>query len=113
MSRYFKGLVTAACVLVLATGSQAQDKKDSKQDPEQQADVRTLMTAVDDLMGGKTAEGTLPLKWQQEHFIKALAGRTYVPFTLTIDPAAFTATTPVALYLRVAKRGQTAAAPTA
>src|SRR5207249_2340121 len=36
--------------------------------------------------------------------------KTYVPFTLTIDPPAFTTSTPIGIYIRVAKHGETAPA---
>ena len=64
------------------------------------------MVAVDALMAGNAGDSTLPLKWEQHHFIKAQGSKTYVPFTLTIDPPAFTASTTVGIYIRVAKHGE-------
>ncbi len=85
-----------------------QDKKD-KPTPAQQAEISALMAAVDDADGGQAGTSTLPLEWAHSHFIKAQGDKTYVPFTLTIDPPAFTASTPVGVYiLRVAKHGDTA-----
>jgi hypothetical protein len=113
MSTYARGLVILSLLLLSASASwtsQDKDKKD-KQDPAQQAEIRALITSVDDVMAGKPGANTLPLKWEQEHFIKAQANKTYIPFTLAIDPPAFTTTTPVGVYLRVVKKGQ--APPTA
>ena len=56
----------------------AQTKK-SATDPAQQAEIAALVTAVDDLMGGKSVAPSLPVKWEQEHFLKAEAGKTYMP----------------------------------
>ncbi len=118
MSTFARGLVVLAlCFLSAAIpeASQEKDKNDKqdkqdKQDPAQQAEIRALISSVDDAMAGKPAASTLTLKWEQEHFIKAQANRTYIPFTLAIDPPAFTTTTPVGVYLRVAKKGQAPAA---
>jgi len=115
MSTFARGLAVLALFCLSAAipqASQDKDKKDKqdKQDPGQQAEIRALITSVDEAMAGKPAANTLTLKWEQEHFIKAQANRTYIPFTLAIDPPAFTTTTPVGVYLRVAKKGQPPAA---
>jgi hypothetical protein len=107
MSTIFRRFAVAMVSLAAMAGvSGAQDKKD-RPDQAQQADVRAMVVAVDDLVSGKPAASSLPLKWSQVHFIKAQGDKTYVPFTLDVDPAAFTAPTPVALYLRVAEHGDT------
>jgi hypothetical protein len=49
------------------------------------------------------------VRWEQNHFIKALADKTYVPFTLAIEPGALTARG-VAVYLRVVAKGSPAVA---
>ena len=49
------------------------------------------------------------MRWEQNHFIKALADKTYVPFTLAIEPGALT-TRGVAVYLRVVAKGSPAVA---
>jgi hypothetical protein len=109
LSRPF--LIIAALLLVGVVAIEAQDKnKKDKPDAAQQADVKAMMAAVDALMAGNPGDGTLPLKWEQHHFIKALGSKTYVPFTLSIDPPAFTTSTPVGIYIRVAKHGETAPA---
>lgn len=112
MSMFARGLA-GWLVLALAAGSaaaQGQDPKQESADPAQQADIRTLVTAVDEVAAGKPAPDELPVTWAQHHFIKSQGDRTYVPFTITVDPAAFTTPTPVGLYLRVAKRDGAATA---
>jgi hypothetical protein len=115
MSRLSRSLLTASLLLLLGVSpSVAQDKgkgKKDKGDAAQQADMNALIVAVDALMAGNAGENTLPLKWEQHHFIKALGTKTYVPFSLTIDPPAFTTSTTVGFYIRVAKHGETAPAP--
>lgn len=114
MSMFARGLA-GWLVLVLAAGTaaaQGQDQKQDSADPAQQADIRTLVTAVDEAAAGKPVPDGLPVTWAQHHFIKSQGDRTYVPFTITVEPAAFTTPTPVGLYLRVAKRGGPAKAST-
>src|SRR6478672_9849650 len=118
MSRPFRILLTVVMLLLLGVSpSVAQEKgkntKKDKADAAQQADVSALMAAIDALMAGNAGDNTLPLKWEQHHFIKALGSKTYVPFTLAIDPPAFTAATTVGIYVRVAKHGEPAPAPPA
>jgi hypothetical protein len=108
MSRFFRVLVVAAAVA--AAPVMAQESKPS--DPAQQADIRALLTLVDDAAAGKPLPSSVPLSWKQEHFIKSQGDRTYVPFTLVIDPPAFTSTVPVGLYLRVVTRGEAPPPPT-
>lgn len=105
-----------AAVLLLCAGpltAQQDAPQADKPDQAQQADLRALVTAVDQVVAGQPASGTLPLRWAQHHFIKSQENRTYVPFTVTIEPAAFTTATPVSVYLRVVSSGQAppAAAP--
>ena len=52
---------------------------------------------MDDATSGKAVESTLTVKWEQEHFLKAEAGKTYIPFTLAVDPPALA---PNTLFLR-------------
>jgi hypothetical protein len=93
-------VVAAGAVLALAAGASAQQK-----DPGNPEEIRALLTAADQAATG-TPTSSLPIKWEQQHFIKSFADKTYVPFTVSVDAAAFSAPTPVGLYLRVAKRGE-------
>lgn len=115
MPRLLRRFLAVVLLLLLGVSpSVAQDKgknKKDKVDTTQQGDIIALMASVDALMAGNAGESTLPLKWEQHHFIKALGTKTYVPFTLTIDPPAFTSSTSVGMYIRVTKHGETAPAP--
>jgi hypothetical protein len=102
MSTLLRGVVAFGVVVALAGGASAQEKK-----PEtgNQEEIRALLTITDEAATGK-ATSSLPIKWEQHHFIKSFGDKTYVPFTVSFDAAAFAAPTPVGLYLRVAKRGE-------
>ena len=96
--------------VALAGGVSAQEKKP---EADNQDEIRALLTLTDEAATGK-ATNSLAIKWEQQHFIKSHGDKTYVPFTVSVDAAAFTAPTPVGLYLRVAKRGELpSAAPAA
>ena len=111
MSTFRCVVVAAVAVVALAGGAAGQEKA---ADTGNQAEIRALLTIADEAMTGK-ATSSLPIKWEQAHFIKSFGDKSYVPFSVTIDPAAFTAPTPIGLYVRVAKRGEQppAAAPEA
>lgn len=100
MAKLARVAVTAAAVLALAASVTAQDKNAGNQE-----EIRALLTVADEAATGK-ATSSLGLQWEQAHFIKSFEDKTYVPFTVSVDPSAFAAATPVGLYLRVAKRGE-------
>lgn len=100
MAKLARVAVAAAAVLALAVSVAAQDKNAGNQE-----EIRALLTVADEAATGK-ATSSLGLKWEQQHFIKSFEDKTYVPFTVSVDPSAFAAVTPVGLYLRVAKRGE-------
>lgn len=102
MSTLLRAVVAVGAVVAVAGGAFAQEKK-----PEtgNQEEIRVLLTLADEAATGKAASG-VALKWEQHHFIKSHGDKTYVPFTVSVDPTAFPAPTPVGLYLRVAKRGE-------
>jgi hypothetical protein len=95
-------VLAAGLALALAGAASAQDKKP---DTGNQAEIRALLTIVDESATGK-AVSSVPIKWEQQHFIKSFGDKTYVPFTVSVAPGTFAAATPVGLYLRVAKRGE-------
>jgi hypothetical protein len=106
MKTLVRGLTVLLLLAVPASAAPTTQDKKPKVDPAQQAEIKALVTAVDDLMAGKSVEPS-PLKWEQEHFIKAEAGKTYVPFTLAIDPPALAPSGPVGVYVRAVKKGAT------
>jgi hypothetical protein len=102
MSTFFGRMMACGVALALAGTVSAQEKKP---DPGNQAEIRALLTMADESATGK-AVSSLPITWEQQHFIKSFGDKTYVPFTVSLPGGTFTAATPVGLYLRVAKRGE-------
>ena len=74
-----RGLIVLLLLAVPAVAAPTAQTKKSTTDPAQQAEIAALVTAVDDLMAGKVVASSLPVKWEQEHFLKAEAGKTYMP----------------------------------
>ncbi|HXH05763.1 MAG TPA: hypothetical protein VNI83_04145 [Vicinamibacterales bacterium] len=86
--------------LLLAAGQ----SKAERLSPAELADVRALVAAADRAIKGEVSpERRLRLTW---HALKAPDGRTYVPFTLAIEDVPEDAFSSVALYVRVARRGE-------
>lgn len=56
---------------------------------------------------GDRVEGQLAVKWESAEFIKGQGGDTYIPFTLTVDPAL--AGQPASLFIRIANKEQSEA----
>lgn len=82
----------------------AQSKDEKKRDKAQQQEIQTLLKVVDAVSSGQQpAPGDFQVTWQN-HFLKAQEGKTYVPFTVKIDPAQVPSG-PVAVYMRVLQRG--------
>ena len=104
------GLTALFLLAASVSPAPAAQAKKQKTDPTQQAEIGALITAVDDLASGKAGETSLTLKWEQEHFLKAEAGKTYVPFTLVVDPPALAPSSPVGVYVRAVKKGASDAA---
>jgi hypothetical protein len=105
-------LVVAALSIAGAESLIAQAKPAEKSDQTQRADAQATISLVDDLATGKPAAATLPIKWEHQDYIKAQADKTYVPFTIAIEPGAVT-TSGISLYLRVVKKGADAGPPPA
>jgi hypothetical protein len=102
-------IALAVCLVPLAAG--AQKKDDRKQQEAQDREVQTLAKLVDAASAGQPAPADFAIQWHND-FLKAQEGRTYVPFTLTIDPTKLSPQ-PIAMYIRVLPRaGETAASTT-
>ena len=69
---------------------QGEKKQPAKMEEAQRLEAQALIALVDDFANGKPPASPLPVRWEQNHFIKALADKTYVPFTLAIEPGALT-----------------------
>jgi hypothetical protein len=105
------GLLTTLAVAPVLARAPGQDKKaDQKQaDAAGQAqaqEVQNLVRLADSAMTGQQVPSDLPIQFQND-FLKAQAGRVWVPITLTIEPGKLT-TGAVTLYVRVTPRGMTA-----
>lgn len=97
----------------VALAQKKDDKKEqAKMDEAQRKEVQALLAAVDAVAAGQPAPTGYPIKWEQAHFIKAQANRTYVPFTVTVDPAAVSSPS-VSIYLRVVDKSAAATPPPA
>src|SRR5204863_10076761 len=79
----------------------------------QNQEIETVIHAADAAMaaGSSAPSNDIPVQIQSD-FLKAQAGRVWIPLTLTID-AAKLQPGPLTLYLRVTPRGMTAPAPPA
>jgi hypothetical protein len=68
------------------------------------AELKELVAAADHAMKGEPAADDAGLRWIP-HFLRAPDGRTYVPYTLVIDDVPEYTFSSVAMYVRVATRG--------
>jgi hypothetical protein len=93
--------ITAAMIAVAVAAPSAQRERFSQAE---QAELRTLVTAVDRVMKGEPSADAAHLRWQP-HFLRAPDGRTYVPYTISIEDIPENTFSAVALYVRVATRG--------
>jgi hypothetical protein len=94
-------LVIVVAILSWASAADAQSRREPRRvGLDEHA---TLTRIVDEAAQGSLSNGFAWLTWTP-HFFRGPDGKTYVPFTLTIDeaPGAFAS---VALYVRVAPRG--------
>jgi hypothetical protein len=102
----------ALAVALFAPAPAAQSKDDksrqAKLDQAQQQQMQALVSLVDSVMGGQAPPADIQVRWHND-FLKALDQKTYVPFTLSLDPAQGPLT--LAVYLRVAPSGMTAPPP--
>jgi len=108
---FVAGALAVACGSV-ASAQRPPAKGDQKPDAAaqqnvQSQEVQTVYHMADAAMAGQVPS-EFPIQLQTD-FLKAQAGRVWVPLTLTLDPAK-TAPGPLTLYLRVTPRGMTAPA---
>lgn len=89
-----------------ATAAQRQEQRKDRLSREQRQEVQMLVRLLDDITKGQPAPSDFTVTWHND-FLKAQEGRTYVPFTLTLEPNAMT-TPQASLYLRVVDRAQAA-----
>ena len=97
----FRRLVASLTAVLLVAGvsslAQAQEKKkERKLSKQEQQDAQALLKLVD----AGTAASELPVVWEQQHFVKAADGKTFIPFTLKVDTKS-----EVSLYVRAIAKG--------
>jgi hypothetical protein len=102
--------VMALCVaLFFAAGSlplaQKAEKDEKKRSKQEQQDIEALVKVVDGVsMGQQQAPADLTVAWDSNHFVKGQDGKTYVPFTITVDRSKLAAPG-LALYVRAVAKG--------
>jgi hypothetical protein len=102
-------IVMALLLPALVVGQNKNDKKQQeKQEQAKRAQYLAMAKVVDAAMAQPPAASAV--KWSTDFSLKAQENKTYVPFTVTIDPGAINAGATV-VYLRVVEKG--AAAPAA
>jgi hypothetical protein len=77
---------------------QQQQQQQDKLDEAQRQQVQALVRLADQAMAGQEVPTDFTLEWHND-FLKALEGKTYVPFTIVMDKDAVGPA--VAMYLRV------------
>jgi len=105
--------VLAAAVSISLTGfslAQQRDRAARKLDKVQQQDLQVLVLAVDQAIAGSPAAAGPSMIWQN-HYVKAVDQKTFIPFRIAIEQAAL-ATPSVSLYLRAVKRAAAGPAKT-
>lgn len=109
-----RGLAFVVALVVAGTslGAQNAQKDEKKRNKQEQQDIEALVKLVDGVsMGQQQAPGDLAVTWDSNHFVKGQDGKTYIPFTVTIDRSTLAAPG-VAMYVRVVPK-QAAATTTA
>jgi hypothetical protein len=96
-------LIVAGASLTLI--AQKVDQKQPKRNRQEQQDIEALVKLVDAVSTGQQqAPADLSVSWVQNHFVKGQDGKTYIPFTLQLDPSKLSAPG-VAMYVRVMNKG--------
>ena len=99
--------LSAAVGLIFSAALLAQKKDDKKLDDKQKKEIQNVVKIVDDLAAGQPATNELTLTWLREDFLKAQGNKSFVPFSVALDPSKVSGGT-VALYWRVVAKGAVA-----
>ena len=109
----------AICAVAIAfSGTLFAQNRNQKPQPNQppkltnaqKADLAVITQSIDGIAAGQAAPNDLSMTWARQDLLKAQGGKQYVPFTVTIDPAAAAGKT-LTVYWRVVSQGAAAAAP--
>ncbi len=81
-------LFTAGAPLTLAQDAKKEQEKRSK---EERQDIEALFKMLDEVESGKQpAPSDIKIDWVRNYFARANDDKTYVPYTVAIDPSAMT-----------------------
>jgi hypothetical protein len=132
-----RGLALVVALFVAGTFVAAQNvqQDEKKRNKQEQQDIETLAALVDSAAAGlpvngdlpakvtltvskdapvsipEAGAGDIPIKWESSHFVKGQDGKTYIPFTLKLDPALKGKS--LSMYVRAVDKKAAAATPTA
>lgn len=108
--RLARAAVAVTLMLLLPALVYSQNKNDKKQQEKEQQAKRAQYLAMAKIVDGAMAQPPAQsgAKWAAEFTLKAQENKTYVPFTVTVDPGTLNSGATV-IYVRVVEKG--AAAP--
>src|SRR3989442_12688485 len=99
-------IIVAGASLTLV--AQKVDQKQPKRNKQEQQDIEALVKLGDAVSARQEqAPADVSVTWAQKHFVKGQDGKTYIPFTLQMDPSKLSAPG-VAMYVRVVNKGAAA-----
>lgn len=96
-------VVASMSLVVIAQDKEKQQKQQPKLSRDEQKRAEAMYQLVDNVNAGKVpAPADVTLTWSN-HFLLGSEGRTYVPYTIDIEPGKFTSF-PVVMYVRLVDR---------
>jgi len=97
--------IASAPALVARQNNEQLSRRDQEQRSEQeQRDTQALVQMVEDVVAGtEPAPADIAVQWEAHHFMRAADGKTYIPFSLSLD-AAQLAAPGTAFYVRVVRK---------
>jgi hypothetical protein len=103
-------LLSPASLSLLA---QQVEKKEEKRSKQEQQDIEALVKTVDAVSSGQQQPPRdLSITWESSNYVKGQDGKTYVPFTVVVDPSKLSSPS-IAMYVRVVSKGGAPATATA
>ncbi|MGE5359931.1 MAG: hypothetical protein ACM3NQ_13020 [Bacteroidales bacterium] len=90
--------------VVSAAAQNAPTPEPKKLDKAQLQEAQALSEAMDSVLAGKPAPSDIPVKVESIYYFRGANGRTYVPFTLVLDPASL-ASPDISFMVRAVKKG--------
>lgn len=87
----------------LAVAAQRAERDEKRRSRQEQQDIEALVKLVDGVSMGEQSPGQIAIEFEESHFVKGQDGKTYIPFTVKVDPAQLSLRQ-VAMYVRVAPK---------